>query len=154
MQRVFENNHIIMFPEEIEERYPSIYRPKPTIRLVPLTNGILYNDNRRLTNSYCERGYSDRFTSTSTSSQCDTEIDFGNGNSNEHHCTECHGHANQRYRSSYGRNRYSLPRMGYSATVSNTDDPQATHEKQTMSRGSQLRRRRRSRTVGCVYCIP
>lgn len=149
MHRPAQTSHSKMFPDELEQRCPSIYRPKPIIRLVPLTNGILYNDNRRQINSCYERGYSDRFTSTSTSSPCDTDTELGNGTA--YHCNECHGHANQRCRPNTGRNRYSLPRMGYFPIISNAGDTKAPTAMPAMSRGSQLRRRRRSRTVGCVF---
>lgn len=119
-----------MLPKELVDERPhppisnAVYRPKPIIRHVPLTNGILYGDNYR--RSYCGgrvgvRGYNDRIAtatiSTSTSSQYDTETDF---TGNECYCDECHRvriNGQRCHRSAGRRNRYSMPRLGYYGTI-------------------------------------
>lgn len=129
--------------EAVLPNQPSIiHRPKPIIRHVPLTNGILHANHRR---SCCDRDYSDRLTSTSTStsSPYDTEAEWCNGVRCS--CNNCRS----RCRSSASRrsHRFSLPRM---SNYDDVGDSFVPAEPQSGSRVPTLKRRRRSRIAGCV----
>lgn len=131
---------------ELRGRPTPIHRSKPIVRHVPLTNGILYAEQRR---SVGDRGYSDRFTSTSTSSQGDTEAEWGNGARCT--CNDCRLTNNRRK-----INRFSMPRLGQCSCDSDGDGDVgggcsvAVVLPPTESRAAIFRRRRRNRTAGLV----
>lgn len=146
------NRYIESMP--VESHVMQIHRPKPVFRQVPLTNGILYTDKRR---SLGDRGYSDRFTSTSTSSSTDAEMPRCN-------CDDC---ALRRDAGARGRsvdalrnmNRYSMPRLGVCRCNDDITCDAAgaadgvivpASENSARDRVAAFKRRRRNRTTGFV----